>query len=74
METCQLATIQNTIKQMDATTSSAVTDMTAQLNHAEEDIASGDLYAWTYDTIRRFKAGRITWKSPPSASPASERL
>lgn len=27
-----------------------------QLTHAEEDVASGDVYAWTYDTIRRFKA------------------
>jgi Tfp pilus assembly protein PilO len=25
------------------------------LAHAEEDMASGDLYSWTYDTIRRFK-------------------
>lgn len=26
------------------------------LSQAESDIASGDIYAWTYDTIRRFKA------------------
>ena len=25
------------------------------LEHAEEDMASGDFYSWTYDTIRRFK-------------------
>jgi Tfp pilus assembly protein PilO len=25
------------------------------LAHAEEDMASGDLYSWTYDTIRHFK-------------------
>jgi hypothetical protein len=25
------------------------------LTHAEEDLASGDLYSWTYDTIRHFK-------------------
>ncbi len=29
----------------------------AQLNQAEEDVATGDLFAWTYDTIRQFKAG-----------------
>lgn len=27
-----------------------------QLALAETDVASGDIYAWTYDTIRRFKA------------------
>jgi hypothetical protein len=26
------------------------------LGRAEEDVASGDLYAWTVDTFRRFKA------------------
>jgi Tfp pilus assembly protein PilO len=54
-ETVRLDQFKTAIKQMDATTK-AVTDLTQQLNHAEEDIASGDLYAWTYDTIRRFKA------------------
>jgi Tfp pilus assembly protein PilO len=28
-----------------------------QLQHAEGDVASGDLYAWTYDLVRRFKVG-----------------
>ena len=28
-----------------------------QLAQAEMDVASGDIYAWTYDTIRRFKSG-----------------
>jgi Tfp pilus assembly protein PilO len=54
-ETAQLQQIKTTIKQMEATTS-ALADLTQQLNHAEQDVASGDLYAWTYDTIRRFKA------------------
>jgi Tfp pilus assembly protein PilO len=54
-ETIRLQQIKNTIKQMDATTS-ALADLTQQLNHAEEDVASGDLYAWTYDTMRRYKA------------------
>jgi len=33
-----------------------LTDATYNLARAEEDMASGDVYAWTYDTIRRFKA------------------
>jgi Tfp pilus assembly protein PilO len=53
-ETVRLDQIKSTIKQTDAT-ASALADLNQQLNHAEEDIASGDLYAWTYDTIRRFK-------------------
>jgi Tfp pilus assembly protein PilO len=31
-------------------------DSSDQLSRAEEDVATGDVYAWTYDTIRRFKA------------------
>ena len=30
-------------------------ETTYALAHAEEDMASGDLYSWTYDTIRHFK-------------------
>lgn len=30
--------------------------VTEQLNNTETDVASGDIYAWTYDMIRRFKA------------------
>lgn len=55
-ETAQLQLYKTAIKQMEAT-KSALDDLTQQLNHAEEDVASGDLSAWTYDTIRRFKAG-----------------
>jgi len=44
-----------TIKQADVT-ASELADITYRLGHAEEDIATGDVYAWTYDTIRRFKA------------------
>jgi Tfp pilus assembly protein PilO len=53
-ETVRLQQMKDTIKQMQAT-ASALADLTQQLNHAEEDVASGDLYAWTYDTIRRYK-------------------
>lgn len=51
----QLQEIKNTIKQKEAT-ATALADLTQQLNRAEEDVASGDLYQWSYDTIRRFKA------------------
>jgi hypothetical protein len=30
-------------------------ETTYALAHTEEDMASGDLYSWTYDTIRHFK-------------------
>ena len=38
---------------------STATDLTAVTNQialSEADIASGDVYSWTYDTLRRFKA------------------
>lgn len=54
-ETRKLKKYKDDIKQMDATTA-ALAELNQQLDHAEEDVASGDLYAWTYDTMRRFKA------------------
>jgi len=33
-----------------------LSNVTTSLSHEEEDMASGDTYAWTYDTIRKFKA------------------
>src|ERR1039458_8526370 len=45
-ETIQLQQIKTAIKQMEAT-ASALADLTQQLNHAEEDVASGDLFART---------------------------
>src|SRR5579863_8546460 len=51
----ELEKIEKSIKQADAT-STALTDVTLQLSHAEEDVATGDVFAWTYDTIRHFKA------------------
>jgi Tfp pilus assembly protein PilO len=55
-EQLNLQQIKTTIKQMDAT-SKALADLTQQLSYAEQDVAVGDLSAWTYDTLRRFKAG-----------------
>ncbi len=34
----------------------ALTNALQQLAHEENDVAVGDVYSWTYDTIRRFKA------------------
>jgi Tfp pilus assembly protein PilO len=39
----------------DEAIASELTEVTNALFHAEEDLASGDLYSWTYDTIRHFK-------------------
>src|SRR3984957_3026387 len=50
----QLRQIKDTIKQSDNTTTE-LADASYSLLHAEDDVASGDVYAWTYDTIRRFK-------------------
>lgn len=48
--------MKSTIKMANSTSTSAI-DNVALLAKAEEDVASGDLFAWTYDTMRRFKAG-----------------
>ncbi|MGC9941538.1 MAG: hypothetical protein ABSE48_06855 [Verrucomicrobiota bacterium] len=37
--------------------SNQLASATLQLRNSEADIASGDIYAWIYDTIRRFKTG-----------------
>lgn len=51
----RLKTIETSIKEADAI-AGHLTDISLQLNRAEDDVATGDAYAWTYDTIRRFKA------------------
>jgi len=53
-ETAKLQEYQGTIKKMEASSNDLVV-VSEQLNHAEADVASGDLYAWSIDTIRRFK-------------------
>jgi hypothetical protein len=50
----KLLDIEEIIKKTDATTA-ALFDVSETLSHAEEDMASGDPYAWTFDTIRHFK-------------------
>ena len=51
----ELKAMKETITKTDATVN-ALAEVSRQLGRAEEDIAIGDIYAWTYDTIRRFKA------------------
>jgi Tfp pilus assembly protein PilO len=50
----KLQSMESTIKNADIT-ASQVTDTTYALSHAEEDMAYGDLYSWTYGTMRLFK-------------------
>jgi len=50
----KLQGIENTIKAADST-ATQLADVTFTLSRAEDDMASGDLYSWTYATIRLFK-------------------
>jgi hypothetical protein len=43
--------------------------LNGQLEHAEQDVASGDLYAWTVDTMRRFKAPYHQVEIPTTGQP-----
>jgi hypothetical protein len=52
----QLELIQSTLRTAQ-TSAVAADENSSNLAATEADIASGDLYAWTYDTIRKFKAG-----------------
>ena len=47
--------IMKMIKLRDSTATDLAT-VTKQIAMSEEDIASGDVYSWTYDTLRRFKS------------------
>jgi Tfp pilus assembly protein PilO len=53
-ELAKLQQIKDTIKKADDT-ANKLADTSYSLVQAENDIASGDVFAWTYDTIRRFK-------------------
>jgi hypothetical protein len=53
-ELIKLQQIKDTIKKADDT-ANKLADTSYTLVQAENDIASGDVFAWTYDTIRRFK-------------------
>ena len=56
-ELSKLEHIKQSIKQADATASTA-DEISAALSRAEQDTATGDVFAWTYDTMRQFKANR----------------
>jgi len=47
--------IQTAIKHA-GTTAAELTNVTQTLSNAESDMASGDLYSWSYNTLRLFKA------------------
>ena len=51
----ELDKITKSIKQTQLT-DAQLADISAQLQRAEGDVGTGDVFAWTYDTIRRFKA------------------
>jgi len=50
----QLQGIEKTIKNADVTTNELAA-ATVALSQAEQDVASGDLYSWAYNTLRLFK-------------------
>jgi Tfp pilus assembly protein PilO len=50
----ELQRIEKTIKNAGQTTNELVTS-SAALTRAEQDMASGDLYSWAYNTLRLFK-------------------
>jgi hypothetical protein len=43
--------------QQSASNAVKLADLTVDLSSNENDMATGDIYAWTLDTIRHFKAG-----------------
>jgi capsular polysaccharide biosynthesis protein len=50
----QLQNIKSAIKNVEGIASELI-EVTNALSRAEADMASGDVYSWTYDTIRHFK-------------------
>jgi hypothetical protein len=58
-----LQTMEDTVKRADATRDELI-DALDTLSHSENDLASGDTFAWTYDMIRGFKANYKTVDLP----------
>lgn len=50
-----LDSIRHLVQESDAG-SNQLSDVTLTLSNAESDMATGDIYAWTVDTMRHFKA------------------
>jgi len=67
----KLLSIEDTIKRGDSTTT-ALIDISYTLSHAEDDMASGDIYSWTYDTIRHFKTPYKVEIPPPGQPTISD--
>jgi hypothetical protein len=65
----QLLGIESAIKKSDST-QVELFDIAETLSHAEDDMASGDTFAWTYDTIRHFKTAYKV-EIPTIGSPAT---
>lgn len=61
----KLQQIKTAIKQR-ATADETMAQTVRELNETEQDVANGDVYAWTYDTIRRFKSAYRVEISTPS--------
>jgi Tfp pilus assembly protein PilO len=55
--------------QQKAATQKTLDQLNQQLAQAEQDIASGDLYAWTVDNIRRFKVSYPHVEIPTTGEP-----
>jgi Tfp pilus assembly protein PilO len=68
----KLASIKSTITNS-ATMANNLSATTANLIHTEEDLASGDLYSWTYDTLRRFKQ-QYRVEIPDLGHPTTEQM
>jgi hypothetical protein len=52
----KLESVKDTIKRANEI-SLQLADANSALSHSEEDMASGDIFAWAFDMIRNFKAG-----------------
>lgn len=64
----KLQTMEDAIKKTGVTVNE-LQDLTNALAHVENDIASGDTFAWTYDMIRNFKANYKTVEIPGIGQP-----
>lgn len=68
-QAAQLDQYTATIKKMDETTA-ALKALNLQLQRAEQDVAVGDLYEWSVETMRNFKAGYHSVDVPSVGQPA----
>ncbi len=62
-----------TVIKQSSNTAKMVEEVTAELKLTEKDVASGDIYSWTYDTLRRFKAD-YRLEIPTIGQPAVEEV